>query len=958
MATNKRITDLTDYTSVLPYASEIFGVYQPLLGWKSKRIQERFMKGFLNDRNKILDTMAGKFTGNVKMDLSQIENCRINILDIKPGVLSNGVKKKLDSILLDTISQRLPLFEEYNDEIWETHINEDHINIALREFVVHHYQSAYINICENFGRLADIPGADKASLQNSLVSQLNYESSLGGMLLQLKSQKNFIALKEIFYTTKDNSKLMNELSFLANSLDPKDAFLNLENIDPRNLEHLKSVGLSPISVVHLFRQYFFEFDTFLGSPVGHIWLSPDSTVELIEISTRKTITERAQEQSLENIFKTEESITNKDEISESVKEDNKNETKFGANASGHQGWIGGEANASASLDFNTTQQKAREISYKQMREQTKKLSSEIRQNFKSSFKTITETTDSSSKRYVLSNKTNDLVNYELRRKMRQVGVQVQDIGTYLCWQTYVDDPGASLGLGELVHIAQETDVEGKPKHPAEAVMPDDVYKDHPISIPFIGREGDNDDKGELYINGKESNGDDLHIITDFEQSFSCDKPHYILDGNNIVISAIDEVEASVINVNAMEGKFTIRLNRVHFHDQPAVKVNVKLKWVPNPIAYQKVYEAAMKQYETDIKEYNAKVERVAKQDFINAAKERIKLASKINSRKYEDLREEERIVVYRKLIQEMLTKGMAIPDDTTRHVVAELINSIFDVDKMLYFVAPEWWRPRLHQSHQSLGQYKKPSASYNNSNAPIDNESFKSISALPHFANNLINGSDAKRSTPLKDHAIGWGGIKGQREDNYYITEDSDRAKLGSSLGWLLQLDGDNLRNAFLNAPWVKAVIPIRPGKEEAALNWLQKVEGTNGISDEFVYHTDNVDEKSIDGIPLNGMPMMDVLKDLAKKINRKHQEAYESGKYPKQDPADPEPVDPGNTVTSTPVDRVYEHGFYPLVGGFRNKVAEDDPNFKTIAQWIEILPTDQVVAVAVEYDPKTGRQK
>src|SRR5581483_10540979 len=57
-------------------------------------------------------------------------------------------------------------------------------------------------------------------------------------------------------------------------------------------------------------------------------------------------------------------------------------------------------------------------------------------------------------------------------------------------------------------------------------------------------------------------------------------------------------------------------------------------------------------------------------------------------------------------------------------------------------------------------------------------------------------------------------------------------AKLGSSLGWLLQLDGDNLRNAFLNAPWVKAVIPIRPGKELAALNWLMHahVEGTDGI--------------------------------------------------------------------------------------------------------------------------------
>ena len=60
---------------------------------------------------------------------------------------------------------------------------------------------------------------------------------------------------------------------------------------------------------------------------------------------------------------------------------------------------------------------------------------------------------------------------------------------------------------------------------------------------------------------------------------------------------------------------------------------------------------------------------------------------------------------------------------------------------------------------------------------------------------------------------VTWGGTAENRVDNYYITEESIPAKLGSSLGWLLQLDGDNLRNAFLNAPWVKAVIPIRPGQ-------------------------------------------------------------------------------------------------------------------------------------------------
>jgi hypothetical protein len=135
-------------------------------------------------------------------------------------------------------------------------------------------------------------------------------------------------------------------------------------------------------------------------------------------------------------------------------------------------------------------------------------------------------------------------------------------------------------------------------------------------------------------------------------------------------------------------------------------------------------------------------------------------------------------------------------------------------------------------------------------------------------------------------------------------------------------------------------------------------VEGTNGITDEHIYHTDNPDEKSIDGQPLDGMPMLDVLKDLCKKINKKYKDGLDAGKYPKQDPSDPKLVDADNVVTATPIDRVYEHGFYPLVGGFRNKVAENDPFYTTIAQWTEILPTDQVVAVEVEYDPKTGRQK
>ena len=33
-----------NFKGILPYASELFGIYQPLLGWKSKRIAKRYEK--------------------------------------------------------------------------------------------------------------------------------------------------------------------------------------------------------------------------------------------------------------------------------------------------------------------------------------------------------------------------------------------------------------------------------------------------------------------------------------------------------------------------------------------------------------------------------------------------------------------------------------------------------------------------------------------------------------------------------------------------------------------------------------------------------------------------------------------------------------------------------------------------------------------------------------------------
>lgn len=156
------------------------------------------------------------------------------------------------------------------------------------------------------------------------------------------------------------------------------------------------------------------------------------------------------------------------------------------------------------------------------------------------------------------------------------------------------------------------------------------------------------------------------------------------------------------------------------------------------------------------------------------------------------------------------------------------------------------------------------------------------------------------------------------------------------------------MRNAFLNAPWVKAVIPVRPGKERAAINWLQRVdvEGSEGLDDGYVAPADQLAE-----IPHSGakVTVRDAINHLCDLVAKKHDQSNEVAKYP------PEEINDDNKVLATPIDRVYEHGFYPLQGGFRVKPVGEE--FEVFDQWVEVLPTDQVVPVEVKYDPKTGRQ-
>lgn len=677
--------------------------------------------------------------------------------------------------------------------------------------------------------------------------------------------------------------------------------------------------LSPVGLVTLFREYFFEFDNFLGVPSGHIWISPGGTVEVVESSTRRTLTERTAEASQTSAYKVEESLTSQDDVADAVKEDNANDTKLGASASAGAKFAGiYHADASATFSNETTTKKSSELTHKHTRTQSSRVSSEIQRNFKTTFRTLTDSTDVTSRRYVVQNTTAQLVNYELRRKMRKVGVQVQHIGTRLSWQVFLDAPGTTLGLGELVHVVPAPDLSGLRKpDPLPPQLPRDTEFSAPFTLQkFPGTEND-PHQGANYtrseeappggLTGMHSDDNDDHIVGDFDFVAPAPSPGYTVDAIRLVAAKTQGGDAQFLAhfdwLTASTGRFRLKAQFLNFGGGRIINFTLAITWKPPAV------DPLQAQHDLLLTEYEAAVADVQRRAYGEAVRDRVDLVSGLDRRPSEDLRKEERHTVYGKLVQDL--QLFADP-----HVDSELIRQIFDVDEMLYFAAPDYWRPSPTvvppRSGSSVGKYPVPPAPMSTGAAgfdPLAGETVASWYSHTHKNNTLDPDGTARDEWRI----------------DYLVTENSRPAPYGSSLGWLIQSDGDDRRNEFLNAAWVKAILPIRPGHELEALDWLAqaKVEGEAGLGQPYPFQPGDPPE-------YQGQSLGEVLQLLAAELQAAN-------------------TDMTNTLAT---ERVFETGFDPLEDGFRPA----EP-YQVFDQWVEVLPTDQVVAVAVTYDGRTGQQ-
>ncbi|MFD4605338.1 hypothetical protein ACFWPQ_45895 [Streptomyces sp. NPDC058464] len=681
-------------------------------------------------------------------------------------------------------------------------------------------------------------------------------------------------------------------------------------------------ALSPVGLVNLFREYFFEFDTFLGTPSGHIWVSPGGTVEVVESSTRRTLVEKTTEQAEEVSRKSEESLTDQSDVADAVKEDNSNDTKLGVSATGGVNAKIYHADASASFSMENTVKRGSETTRKHTRTQSAKTTSEIKRNFKTTFRTVTETTDTSSRRYVLQNTGPDLVNFELRRKMRKVGVQLQHVGTRLCWQIHLPDPGRELGLGDMVHVVPAPDLSSLQK-PEE--LPEPAPKDIPFhyDIPFKHDKGTDDEAEETYLpfpglpcRGRHENHTPLTEDDTIDFCFKDLPLPPVPEGYQFseVVSQDKhgaQIDLAPLQIDKDKNTISIQLVFANFQKNKSLPFDAILRYVPTDEAKQKVKDLNDKAKA----EYQKEVDRLQYQAYGEAVRERLRLVSSMRSRAPEDLRSEERRSVFRKLLQQLERNGH-YPDkpDQPPYLEGEQIQQYFDVDEMLYFVAPDFWRPSRSDapplSATSTGRYPVPpqdSTPGSPTDPPLKGQT------VAGWYSRADSYAVVDSPTPTKEWRV-----------NYLITDETQPAPLGSSLGWLVQIDADERRNEFLNCAWVKAVLPVQPGQELAALAWLMDVEGEAGL----------------------GLPYAVQQDDPAEYQGKTVQQALElvSGHLTA--------LDGPEFATTLAADKVFEHGFDPLAGGFRPA----DP-WQVFDQWVEVLPTDQIVAVQVRYDPKTGQQ-
>jgi hypothetical protein len=832
-ASNTKIEKLlSQFKGKLPYDSQYIGIYSPLLGWTSKLTKNWFFGKISKIYDKVKDDITATAYRSFKLKITN-PHPKTNL----PRLSSDSKYRWLRNI-------NVKKSELYGDLLTKKLGIADLADKAIKEFN---------NVADEKKK-----ESKKAFEPYAIATILNY------------CKANNINTQYINYG-------------IAQAHHWEDRLKMADLLEQSLFKREEKYIVSPIGIMDLYKNYYFDFGSILGKPIQHLYIFPKSKTEFVEKYSRTSYSFSESEFSIESTEREEKFSSESEEYSTEIQKQFETDINTGVSVEGGLNVGVYHASGTASFDFGLHMSRSKKEARKKSREISNKTIKEIKSKKRFLTKKSLETKKENIRRHVINNDTDELMNFELCRKNLVVGVQVKHLGTQLAWQIYIDDPGKNIGLAELIHIAKPEDF--NTSAPPDLAPPtfENSETDYVFQIPFDPTTEDYDDNGD-YIDGK--NGGD-RIKKRFNYETASPQPGYKIKAVtelHIEKTDPDHDPPSLWSIRYSpkgDGKFEAYLDEVNFEKQPAVRVTVRLLWGPT----DKTMEEAQKEYEENVNKYEKQQQQKAQEILIDALRERINLVRSVTPRDSWDLREEERKIICRKVIQRL----MGHVDESQYHVTSEILSSMFELDKLLYFVASDWWNPRFQGINKGI--------------------------TYPELPDKTLMLGPSNR--------VSHGGVRSKRANNYLITEESEPAPLGSSLGWLVQIDADKHRNAFLNSSWVKVVVPIRRGKENHVIDWL-KNEMIEGEEDLDVLYLDE-NKKKVQKLDENGDPIPNKFKTIEDML-REFIETLTSNL--------------SENEIFLQEQKVFETGFDPLEAGFQI----DKNAFQKCAQWIEIIPTDQIV--------------
>src|SRR5262245_16416320 len=239
--------DFERFKGSLPYASELFGIYQPLLGWKSTMTMGRMARNKADALRNFSERALSRTKANVLVKYENgiltVDNLRVS--DIVQTQYVIRVPLEIDAIVARFVAARLPIDRPPTEGGRKNFLDRDWLDEQLQ---------VAKSILESFVLRDRVP-------PEATTEMLKYIQTMRGADRQDRSPEQIIkwlldrevAVASYLLWLRDNQVTTLEMLFYRRATDPFGdiAFMERDPLAMIGTAGLEAV-LSPIGVVHLF----------------------------------------------------------------------------------------------------------------------------------------------------------------------------------------------------------------------------------------------------------------------------------------------------------------------------------------------------------------------------------------------------------------------------------------------------------------------------------------------------------------------------------------------------------------------------------------------------------------------------------------------------------------------------------------------------------------------------------